>query len=272
MTSCSRTPGLRIDRAVNRPLCAATFALLAGVPALIAAWVGFNTLCARKLPLLDAIEIGDLSTVAYIAHWAPARLESERTEYGFGALHLAAASGDDRMAAFLVQAGVDSRMGTSGMKRTALHVSVHRRNVNVSSVLIAASPELLDVPDRDGNTPLAIAVMEDVQSALFLVKSGADPNARICPEGVPVLYSAAIWGKTDLVNTLLSHGAFVDVQTHDRGWTPLHGAICWGREAIVGILLEWGADPDCADGSGVTPRDLAIESGSTAVIPSVARQ
>jgi RNA polymerase sigma factor (sigma-70 family) len=108
----------------------------------------------------------------------------------------------------------------------------------------------------------------------LLLTSGANADAR--PKHVPAsepftawgptpLSLAAMKGYTEIVTTLLTHGATVNA-VGPSGRTPLHWAALKGYLDIVQLLLEHGADISARDELGNTPIDWAKERGQAEVI------
>ena len=77
----------------------------------------------------------------------------------------------------------------------------------------------------------------------FLIKSGADVNAKEISLGNAPLHQAASRGHKDIVILLLQNGADVNVSNKVKE-TPLHKAVCAGSIDIMKILLEHGANPN----------------------------
>lgn len=108
----------------------------------------------------------------------------------------------------------------------------------------------------------------------LLLASGANADAR--PQhvlsGEPYtawwptpLSLAAMKGYTEIVATLLTHGATVNAPG-PSGRTPLHWAALKGHLDIVHLLLEHGADTSIRDELGNTAIDWARERGQREVL------
>lgn len=86
----------------------------------------------------------------------------------------------------------------------------------------------------------------------LLLSLGADPSAGAA------LHTAARYGDTAALQTLLKAGAHPDTREEARGETALHWAVRWGGgKEVVGVLLEAGADVDAVSGVGETPAEVA---------------
>ena len=89
-------------------------------------------------------------------------------------------------------------------------------------------------------------------------------------DGTGALAAAAGDGKTDLLVTLLKHGADVNYviqdTTPDRTWCPLHEAVEGGHRRIVEVLLDAGVDNDILDNKGRTAMMIAKEKGDVEIV------
>ncbi len=100
--------------------------------------------------------------------------------------------------------------------------------------------------DADGMTPLHwAAYADDVDTALALLETGADPGARN-RYGVTPLSLAALNGNASLIEALLEAGADPNTITRE-GETVLMIAARTGRTDAVRALLAAGADPDARE-------------------------
>ncbi|RHZ45154.1 uncharacterized protein CDV56_100839 [Aspergillus thermomutatus] len=107
---------------------------------------------------------------------------------------------------------------------------------------------------------------------LFPLMSDATPDKTLrrnfcLVEGLaPPLVIASGAGYTELVETLLQHGARVDM-TGSYGLTPLMAAASAGHTEVMEILLAGGADAMLKrDGWGFTALDQAAMGGHTAAV------
>jgi len=162
----------------------------------------------------------------------------------------------------------------------------------------AQTPQLHEPRDARGRTALLTAVHNnDIEEARRLIASGANVNAQDDLLDTPFLYAAAE-GRLEILRMTLAAGA--DLASRNRyggtalipaahhghveivrellktpialdhinrlGWTALLEAIILGdggaaHTEIVRLLLEAGANPNLADGQGVSPLTHARRRG-----------
>jgi uncharacterized protein len=145
--------------------------------------------------------------------------------------------------------------------------AVYRKDFTVLGELTPAEANLRD---GDGRTPLMHAVLADDADpgvVVVLIDRGTDVNAADAAQRWTALHFAARDGNERLVRSLLAAGA--DVEAVDVfGNTPLWRAV---RNTGTGlapmtVLLHHGADPGHENHSGISPLDLARESGEKDVL------
>jgi uncharacterized protein len=142
-------------------------------------------------------------------------------------------------------------IGTTPLLRAA-------RGADIAAIeRLAAAGALLDLPQRDGLTPLMAAVGAGASSI--------DTRGKF-RSGVEALETA---------DALLEAGAAID-QTDARGRTALHYAAAAGYTDVALLLVERGANLAAADADGVTPVDAANgklrggRRGAAAAFPATA--
>ncbi|XBI72151.1 hypothetical protein VPH35_066170 [Triticum aestivum] len=117
-----------------------------------------------------------------------------------------------------------------------------------------------------GETPLTVAIgCQNVDLVRYFLDQGA-ATMKLNDSGSTPLHLAAAEGSCEIVELLLSSGAYVDA-IH-LGGTALHSAARNGRDDIVKILLEHHADAG-ADVDGnckETPLIIAAISASTEIL------
>jgi ankyrin repeat protein len=192
---------------------------------------------------------------------------------------------DDPAALAAAEAELDAAEA-AGMSQEVIDEFVVAAHHDLSKVqsMLAAHPELIDEHASWVETPLGAAAhtgnreiaeyllaegapmdicaaamlgrREDV--AAFLAENPALVHATGAHD-LPVLYHAAISGKTDIIDMLIAGGA--NVNEGEGRSTALHGAVGFGHADLVRWLLDMGADFTLTDHSGRLPLDVAESTG-----------
>jgi len=114
---------------------------------------------------------------------------------------------------------------------TTLHIAASNGNIKAIDRLVAEGNDLNE-RDNEGMTPLIRAInMNQKESVIVLIKSGADINT---PDSI-----------------------FLN--------SPLHHAVIQGNSSLVKLLLEKKADSSLRNNEGKSPLDLAVEMGNNAM-------
>jgi ankyrin repeat protein len=102
-----------------------------------------------------------------------------------------------------------------------------------------------------------------VQIFKELLQGGADPNLQVSShEGELPLQKAAFLGESEMVSTLLAHGASVNA-TNREGMTALHFA---ASAEVARLLIAAGADRTASAGAE-TPVESAVRFGHVSALP-----
>lgn len=129
---------------------------------------------------------------------------------------------------------------------TPLHFAAIENHAALIAVLLAAGADPDCVDDEFGMTPLGWANE----------RGHAEIVRDLAPCTSLSLHRAAAAGQTDHVRRLLQHDASA-VNVVEGFGTPLHEATVFGREDIVELLLAHGADPEVPNREGHTAREIA---------------
>ena len=176
-------------------------------------------------PLHLAAWQGHVAVCALLAEAAP-NAATAANLYGCAAVHWAALRDDNAgaMCAWLRAAGADWR-ARNGAGHAPLHKACTRGAASLVTWLLSPDggdcADLVDAPDADGNTPLALA---------------------------------AIWGSHAVVVVLLRHGASPDAHSPPAGATPLAWAVHMGHDDVAEALRDAGADEGAAEACGLPAR------------------
>jgi ankyrin repeat protein len=108
--------------------------------------------------------------------------------------------------ALLIQRGAGINTQTDHDKETALHLAAGGGHLETVTVLVKKGASL-DLQDREGETPLIRAVLQDkIETAAYLLGRGADP-AKKNTDGKTALDIAKEHKNKELINLLLRAGA-----------------------------------------------------------------
>lgn len=138
--------------------------------------------------------------------------------------------------------------------------------------MLANRPELLNMEDSDGNSPLTQAAAGGHKDIVeFLITSGADINRRSNKSGETPLHSAAIGkilvgilegvclGHKEVAELLISKGANIHARNNE-GWTVLHSAVLGSNIELVELLINLGLDVNAKIKDGDTPLHIAAKN------------
>ena len=130
-----------------------------------------------------------------------------------------------------------------------------------SAILKPAEPVSEVAPPANPTADRALfdaAKAGNIEAVKQYLTAGADLNLKKDLFGSTPLHSAALKGRKEVAELLVSEGA--DVNTKNiNGWTPLHYAAVVDHKEIVELLLASGADVNAKTDAGETPLDNAIK-------------
>jgi ankyrin repeat protein len=105
----------------------------------------------------------------------------------------------------------------------------------------------------------------DLKQVRKLISKGADVNARD-DDGQSSLHHACYLGNFEIVKSLVTNGANVNIEVPKFGLTPLHGATMNGDIKTVKFLIEHNAKLNAKDIKGGTPIFAACWIGKLSVV------
>jgi len=187
-------------------------------------------------PLIDAVKLGDASTVAFLLKKGADA--NSRDREGKTPLHW-----------------FFSVSGPILVRHINRQVDLRQIEVQMAEALVRNGADV-NARDNQGRTPLAVAAcLGNVHAAEFLLKNGADANARDNDGKTPlhllntIVADRSSPGQITKFSELLVQGG-ADVNARDnRQRTPLFFA----RLDCMEVLLACGADVDARDEEGKTP-------------------
>jgi ankyrin repeat protein len=139
----------------------------------------------------------------------------------------AAAENSEKLVQILLQCDRTNISFTGPNLRTALHKAAWRGHLAIADKLLKHDPSIVDLPDKDGYTPLHDACRQD---------------------------------KAAMVEKLILAEANVTARTNGRS-TPLHLAAQSNALGAAGVLLRAGASTTARNGANQTPADVAQRKG-----------
>ncbi len=230
-------------------------ALLAGVAAVT--WWGANTLVARQMGLVRAIELGDCEAVDYICRWDPGQLDALAD---FGQL-------EDRPWG-IEETQVTPAFAAAWLGRRDV-VKILLRHRSLDDLLVATSS-----PNSEDSMAAIAAALGHTDLLKFLLDQGEgqDQSGRIDPG---LLQSTVRYGHVDATIILLQHGA---APPAGRAAAEGRSSLLWmayeardgmqptERQRLFEILVAAGAEVDPKKLDGYTRLHLAAASGSATCV------
>lgn len=153
------------------------------------------------------------------------------------------------------------------LKQTPLHLAVITKQPKMVEVLMrcGADPNLCDL---QGNTPLHLAIKYGMAEGVTFLVRGPKAKAALRPTlarvnltnfaGLAPVHLAVIGKNLDMLKTLVSSGADVNLADGKMGRSPLHYAVEVEHFPILGyLLIEAKADVQAVTFSGDTALHLA---------------
>ena len=149
-------------------------------------------------------------------------------------------------------------------KPMSLHEACRVGEVDVVAEILSPEgrPELVDMTDESGHTPLITAIKHQHLHLVryMLAACRANPNELSVGGNAP-LHEAAIAGQKEMVALLCNYGS-EPTATNCYGETPLHFAARQGNEEVVDCLVSYGAHVDVLTTKGkYTPLMFAAGAG-----------
>jgi len=161
-----------------------------------------------------------------------------------------------------------------GENRAAVSEAIKRykgsdRTKNIILELIEKSEFPNDLPDRQGNTPLACAVLGGWTEFIDpLLSNGADPNLGTGEFKVPPIIAAVLAENIKAATVLLNHGADINLTESSIKLSTLSALLAsWSKPKVseyndfFALLIENGASVNQTPLTGQSPVWLACKGG-----------
>ncbi len=176
-------------------------------------------------------------------------------------LHVAAEYGRPKVAEVLLdhEANVNAVNIDGNMP---LHLACFRGQGTVASILVAANGTEIDLPNKDGATPLINAAWGGNPEIIkLLLTKGASLESACRVLGNTALHYAIINSRIEASKLLCCNNPFIDLP-NKAGLTPLHVAIKKGCFEVAASLITNGANVNAPMNDGSAPLHLvAIKKG-----------
>lgn len=139
---------------------------------------------------------------------------------------------------------------------TPLALAIYFQRNDLAQVLIEAGSPLGPANDKNPITPLGVAVGDNPEMVVPLLKAGSDPKQPYTKEGFTPLQNVTVSNRIEIAKLLLEAGADAKVKDSE-GNTPLH--VAFSLE-MIDLLISKGADINAKNKSGLTPLDVFARS------------
>lgn len=206
----------------------------------------------------DAAQEGNIETVKMLVA-ENRELVNVPDEFGQTPLHLAAASGQEEIAEFLITQDADVN-ALNTVNQSVLLYAAYTGNAEIAEKLIA-NGAILNDQDAFGRAPLHYAARQhNYEALILLIEKGAELDIKDNIGETP-LHFAVRWGYDDIAELLIEGGADLTVTTDD-GKTYLHMASIKGYTAVAELLINNGLKTNAQDNNGRTPLYYAAKHGN----------
>ncbi len=186
--------------------------------------------------------------------------------HGYLPIHWAAENGHHKVVQCLINHGVDIHMRLGEMQYHLIHIASKKGQLEVVKILLNQNPDLLNITDGNGQTPLLWAAVNNHEDLVdYLATAGADltiatndPNNE-CHGYLPIHWAAEN-GHHKVVQCLINHGADIHMRLGEMQYHLIHIASKKGQLEVVKILLNQNPDLlNITDANGQTSLAKALE-------------
>jgi ankyrin repeat protein len=137
-----------------------------------------------------------------------------------------------------------------------IHKAAYKGDLKKVKKIIDRDPSQINVQDAMEYTPLHLASGRGhTEIVEFLLNHGAYTELETCTGHTPMMLAAwyARDGKYETIKTLLEHGAKVDHKKDGDGSTALRYAAMYSDKEVINLLISYGADVNAKDEKHTTP-------------------
>ncbi|XP_011300962.1 ankyrin repeat domain-containing protein 49 [Fopius arisanus] len=158
--------------------------------------------------------------------------------------------------------GIEPQRNPEDADARGVLLAAEKGNMKRLEILLDKNPDLMNVIDKDGYTPLHRACYGNhVNIIHYLLSRGAKIDAKTI-DGWEPLHSACCWNNVDCISMLISNGANVNAMTNGNQ-SPLH-LVCASSHnspALQLLLLHPDVNKTAVNSSGDTPQMIAERTG-----------
>ena len=215
-------------------------------------------------PLHNAIKKGNMKIIKKLIENG-ADVNAKEDTNGNTPLHYAVGEGNQKIVDALIKGQGIIIDAKDSFDMTPLNYAIELEKNDIAGQLIEKGAGL-NIPDKDGKTPLHNAIKKGHQKIVekLINAAGVDINAKDSNGMTPLNYAIEL-EKNDIAGQLIEKGAGLNIPDKD-GKTPLHNAIAIGQTDIASLLIEKKANLNIPDKDGKTPLHYAVEKGNQKIV------
>jgi ankyrin repeat protein len=164
-------------------------------------------------------------------------VSADRRSRELQAFHIAATKAHARNFKFLLERGLPTSHQDQDGNTVLHHMATDRYKMAIANlkILLNSSKPNLDIHNKNGLTPLALAIQYRNKKGLkLLLDAGANMEITVL-EDQTALHIACQLGNLPAVEALLQHGCQTS-RLNGRGQTPKDVALAWGHHEIAAAI------------------------------------
>ena len=199
-------------------------------------------------PLQNAALSGQMKVVKYLLKKGADLQKID--DNGHNAVTWAAARGQTEMFEYLLKKGADIMIEGKG-GTAALRSAAYYNHIDIVKLLLKKGVPL-EERNSYGYTPLLSATSAgNCEVMQLLIDAGADINVKLSENNESLLHNAAMSGKVDAIDLVISNGA--DIEARDNfGRSPIFFSLYSREPAALAKMIEKGADVNVKNEDGAT--------------------